>query len=307
VLIAESDLNDPRFVTPRDAGGIGLDAQWSDDFHHALFTVLCPDQKQGYYSDFGSLAQLAKALQHTFVYDGIYSDHRQRIHGRPPRGLSQHRFLGFIQDHDQVGNRAIGDRFGHIVGSERVKIAAALVLTSPFVPMLFQGEEWSASSPFQYFADHTDPELARAVSKGRTHEFAAFGWDPSSVPDPENPAAFENSKLNWDEIQQPEHAEILDWYRALIQLRRSTPSLNDGTPGNTCVTFDEQKKWMRIQRGNILVLCNLGPEHEFPLSPDASILLASQTIHEPGHGFITLPQDSIVILEASHHTEVSNP
>jgi maltooligosyltrehalose trehalohydrolase len=305
VLIAESDLNDPRFVTPREVGGIGMDAQWSDDFHHALFTALCPNERQGYYTDFGSLAQLAKALERSYVYDGIYSNHRERIHGRPPLGLSQHRFLGYIQDHDQVGNRAAGDRLGHITNSGRVKIAAAIVLTSPFIPMLFQGEEWSASSPFQYFADHTDPELARAVSKGRTHEFAAFGWDPSSVPDPEKPATFENSKLKWDEIERPDHAEVLEWYRALIRLRRSTPCLNDGTPGNTHVTYDEQGKWLRMNRGNLTVLCNLGEEHRFALAASARVLLASQSVSQPDHNSITLTPDSIVILETTLHTEKS--
>jgi maltooligosyltrehalose trehalohydrolase len=305
VLIAESDLNDPRFVTPREVGGIGMDAQWSDDFHHALFTALCPNERQGYYTDFGSLAQLAKALERSYVYDGIYSNHRERIHGRPPLGLSQHRFLGYIQDHDQVGNRAAGDRLGHITNTGRVKIAAAIVLTSPFVPMLFQGEEWSASSPFQYFADHTDPELARAVSKGRTHEFAAFGWDPSSVPDPEKPATFENSKLKWDEIERPDHAEVLEWYRALIRLRRSTPCLNDGTPGNTRVTYDEQGKWLRMNRGNLTVLCNLGEEHRFALAASARVLLASQSVSQPDHNSITLTPDSIVILETPLHNEKS--
>jgi maltooligosyltrehalose trehalohydrolase len=304
VLIAESDLNDPRFVTPREAGGLGMDAQWSDDFHHALFTVLCPGERQGYYTDFGSLAQLAKALEETFVYDGIYSYHRERNHGRPPLGLSQHRFLGYIQDHDQVGNRAVGERLGHLANIGRVKIAAALVLTSPFVPMLFQGEEWSASSPFQYFADHTDPELAHSVSKGRTQEFAAFGWDPSSVPDPESRQTFENSKLKWDEIKQSNHAEILEWYRALIRLRRRTRSLNDGTPGNTSVTFDEQQKWLRMERGNT-ILCNLGNEHRFPLPPGTHVLLASPTI-EPDRDSIALPPNSVVILDSFHHGHALN-
>lgn len=302
VLIAESDLNDPRFVTPREGGGLGMDAQWSDDFHHALFTVLCPGERQGYYTDFGSIAQLATSLEETFVYDGIYSHYRKRIHGKPPLGLSQHRFLGYIQDHDQVGNRAMGDRLGHIANAERVKIAAAFVLTGPFVPMLFQGEEWSATSPFQYFADHTDPELARAVSKGRTHEFAAFGWDPASVPDPEIPSTFLNSKLKWDEIQQSSHAEMLEWYRALIHLRRSTPSLNDGSAGNTRATFDEQEMWLRIQRAHITVICNLGEERTFPLPTGAHILLASQTISQSDETNITLPQDSVVIIKSRRRT-----
>ncbi len=139
VLIAESDLNDPRIVAPREAGGLGMDAQWSDDFHHALFTILSGESEVGYYADFGSMAQLAKALEQTFVYDGIYSRYRQRIHGRSAAGVPQRRFLGYIQNHDQVGNRAVGDRIAEIAGIERAKIAAALVLTAPFVPMLFQG------------------------------------------------------------------------------------------------------------------------------------------------------------------------
>jgi maltooligosyltrehalose trehalohydrolase len=220
VLIAESDLNDPRVVTPREGGGFGFDAQWSDDFHHALFAALNPKERDGYYADFGTLAQLAKAIERTFVYDGIYSGYRNRIHGRPTGTLSQHRFLGYIQNHDQVGNRAVGDRISHISGVQRAKIAAAMFLLSPFVPMLFQGEEWAATSPFQYFADHQDPELARMVSQGRRKEFSAFGWDPASIPDPEDPATFEASKLKWDETMQPGHAEMLEWYHTLIRLRR---------------------------------------------------------------------------------------
>ncbi|MGB6192401.1 MAG: malto-oligosyltrehalose trehalohydrolase, partial [Terracidiphilus sp.] len=199
VLIAESDLNDPRIVAPREAGGLGIDAQWSDDFHHALFTILS-EREAGYYADFGSMAQLAKALEQTFVYDGIYSHYRQRIHGRSAAGVPQRRFLGYIQNHDQVGNRAVGDRIAAIAGIERSKIAAALVLTAPFVPMLFQGEEWAASSPFQYFANHDEPEMARLVSEGRRKEFAAFGWKPEQIPDPEDPATFERSKLDWSEV-----------------------------------------------------------------------------------------------------------
>ncbi len=145
VVIAESDLNDPRLVTAREAGGYGMDAQWSDDFHHALVTVLCAGGG-GYYSDFGSLADLAKSLREVFVYDGRYSKYRDRVHGRPVRGLPGWRFLGFSQNHDQVGNRAKGERLAHLVSTGRAKIAAALVLTAPFVPMIFQGEEWAASA-----------------------------------------------------------------------------------------------------------------------------------------------------------------
>jgi maltooligosyltrehalose trehalohydrolase len=276
VLIAESDLNDPAMVTPRIAGGLGMDAQWSDDFHHALFTVLNPGPSEGYYADFGQLAQLAKALQKTFVYDGIYSQFRERAHGRPTGNLSQHKFLGYIQNHDQIGNRAVGDRIAEIVGLARAKIAAALVLLGPFVPMIFQGDEWASTSPFQYFADHEDPEMAKLVSEGRQKEFAAFGWNPKSIPDPENRETFQRSKLNWDEVDSGEHAEMLAWYKKLIQLRRSTPDLNNGEPGNIEVVFDEEMKWFRMRRGEISVNCNLDEaEQRLAVAAKSELLVAS--------------------------------
>ena len=188
-LIPESDLNDPRLLWPHERGGFGLDAQWSDDFHHALHAVLT-GERTGYYDDFGTLADLAKALRNAYVYDGRYSAHRQRHHGRPPVGLDGHHFLGYAQKHDQVGNRAQGERLSQLVSPGRLKIAAALVLTSPFVPMLFQGEEWGASTPFQYFTDHPEPDLAKAVREGRRQEFAAFGWKPEDIPDPQTPETF---------------------------------------------------------------------------------------------------------------------
>lgn len=297
VLIAESDSNDPRIVTAREAGGFGIGAQWSDDFHHALFAILTPGPLGGYYEDFGSLAQLAKALQHTFVYDGIYSKHRKRVHGKPPVNLPQHRFLGYIQNHDQVGNRATGDRVHESAGLERAMIAAAIVLMSPFVPMIFQGEEWAASSPFQYFADHQDPALARAVSEGRNGEFEAFGWDPQSIPDPEKRETFQRSKLNWDELSDGNHSRIQDWYRELIRLRRSTPALNNAQPGNVHVSFDETMKWLMLERGEIRTICNLGQgEHAFSI-PEGSILLLSSRPGVAIHDWaLTLPADSVAIV-----------
>ena len=176
-----------------------MDAQWSDDFHHALFTVLSREKLGGYYSDFGSLAQLGKAMEQTFVYDGIFSRHRNRIHGRTARNLSQHRFLGFIQNHDQVGNQAVGDRISQSSGIDRAKIAAALVLLGPFIPMLFQGEEWAATSPFLYFADHEDRELARQVSEGWARYARVSGlWlgTLQTIPEPQKATRrFERSKL----------------------------------------------------------------------------------------------------------------
>jgi maltooligosyltrehalose trehalohydrolase len=297
VLVAESDLNDPRVVTPREAGGFGIDAQWSDDFHHALFAILNPRERGGYYADFGSLAQLAKALEQTFVYDGIYSRYRRRNHGRPVGGLSQHRFLGYIQTHDQVGNRAAGDRVSHVCGLARAQIAAAVVLLAPFAPMLFQGEEWAASSPFPYFANHDDPELARLVSEGRKKEFAAFGWDPASVPDPESPATFAASKLDWRELTEPEHAGMLEWYRALIRLRRSTPCLNDGSAGNARATFDEQEKWLRFERGVVALIANLGArDRAFSVPSAACVVLASPGETQIAGGTLVLPPDGVAVL-----------
>ena len=300
-LIAESDLNAPIVVTSREARGYGIHAQWSDDFHHALFTVLHAEPGKGYYSDFGSLQKLAKALQCVFVYDGAYSMYRERHHGRPVEGLSAHRFLGFIQNHDQVGNRAVGDRLEHIVGMDRAKVAAGIVFTAPLVPLIFQGEEFAASSPFQYFADHDDPVMARSVSEGRLSEFAAFGWDRSVIPDPEEPETFRRSKLNWNQIHEGRHAEMLDWYRRLIHLRRTTPALNDGELRNVNVSFDEERRWLVMNRGGeqtpVKILCNLGETTIDLPNPDGlPIALASRVGVGAGDGKVTLPPYSLAIL-----------
>jgi maltooligosyltrehalose trehalohydrolase len=298
-LIAESDLNDPRVVTPRAAGGLGMDAQWSDDFHHALFAVLSPGSKDGYYEDFGDLGQLAKALEQNFVYDGIYSRYRIRVHGRPAGHVPQHRFLGYIQNHDQVGNRALGDRLRQIAGFDRARIAAAVVLLGPFVPMLFQGEEWAASSPFQYFADHEDPEMARLVREGRKREFAAFGWAPESIPDPVSRETFERSKLNWNEIGEGEHAEMAAWYRALIRLRRMTPSLQRDEPGTARVVFDELEKTFSMERGDVTLCCNLSDsDRQFRVQEGRQMVLSSRTATPVKEGFLVIPPDTIGIIKS---------
>lgn len=295
-LIAESDLNDPRLVTAPEAGGYGLDAAWSDDFHHALVTVLTGD-RQGYYADFGRLEDLAKSLEHIFVYDGHYSPYRDRIHGRPATGLSGWKFLGYSQDHDQVGNRAQGERLSHIVSEGRAKIAAALVMTAPFVPMLFQGEEFACSAPFQYFTDHEDTELGRLVSEGRKREFAAFGWDPEDIPDPQAAETFQRSKLDWAQLDQEPHRSMLDWYRSLIRLRHATPALTDGRMEGVNVRFDESAKWLSMQRGPILVVANLGEaNYMLPLPAAAQIELKSSPEVKVGDGRIELAPDTVVIL-----------
>jgi maltooligosyltrehalose trehalohydrolase len=299
VLIAESNLNDPRVVKAREVGGYGMDAQWSDDFHHALFTVLTEEgAEKGYYTDFGTMAKLAKALTKTFVQDGTtYSQYRGRSHGRPVEGLSPQQFLGFIQNHDQVGNRAIGDRVVEAVGMDRAKVAAGLVLTSPFIPMLFEGEEFAASTPFQYFADHEEPEMAKAVKEGRRGEFAAFGWNPADIPDPEDVKTFERSKLKWDEVHKGQHEEMFQWYRGLIALRRGSASLNNGEPGQTKVTFDGEKNWLVMERGAVTVVCNLGKERlEFENPKHLSLVIASREDVKATKSAVRLPPDTLAIL-----------
>jgi maltooligosyltrehalose trehalohydrolase len=298
VLIAESDLNDPKIVTPREARGYGMDAQWSDDFHHALFALL-HHEHGGYYDDFGSLEKLVKSLTSVFVYDGVYSKYRKRRHGRPVEGLSAHHFIGFIQNHDQIGNRAVGDRLEHLVGMDRAKIAAAIVLTSPFVPMIFQGEEFAASTPFQYFADHEDEEMAKMVSAGRKKEFAAFGWDESTIPDPEKRETFERSKLDWDEVSEGKHAEMLAWVTKLIHIRRDSMSLNDGDTGHTQVRFDGEKNWLAMERGLVQVLANLGAEVvEYEAAEGYRVVAESKDGAEVSGRTISLPPNSLAILSA---------
>ncbi len=301
-LIAESDLNNPTIVRPIEANGFGMDAQWSDDFHHALFTLLHveSDQTKGYYSDFGEFECLAKSLKDMFVYDGVYSEYRQRKHGRPVDSLSAHHFIGFIQNHDQVGNRATGDRLEHIVGVPRTKMALGIVLTAPFVPMLFQGEEFAASTPFLYFADHEDPEMAKLVAEGRKKEFAAFGWDEAQIPNPEDLSTFTNSRLNWAEVEEPMHADMFQWTARLIQIRRNSISLNDGDRGHLKVHFNEEDKWLRMDRNLVSVFANLGAAPaSFRVSKDYELLLASiadSTFIEDEH--VTIPPDGFAILSA---------
>jgi maltooligosyltrehalose trehalohydrolase len=258
VLIAESDLNDPRIVRPRPAGGYGLDAQWSDDFHHAIHVALT-GERTGYYADFGGLAPVGTALTRAFVYTGQYAPSRRRRHGRSLEGLGGERFVVCLQNHDQIGNRARGERLGHLTSAGRLHVAAALLLTAPFVPMLFQGEEWAAS-PFQYFTDHDDRGLARAVVEGRRDEFAAFGWRADDVPDPQAPETFARSRLDWGEQARDVHRASLAWYAALLELRRRQSDLGVGDPRDVQVTVDEERGLLTVHRGACVVVANIGPD-----------------------------------------------
>lgn len=295
VLIAESDLNDPRIVWPRERGGYGFDAQWSDDFHHALHTVLT-GERTGYYEDFGTLDQLASALRDGFVYGGIYSRFRDRTHGRAPHGVPGCRFVVSAQNHDQVGNRAQGERLSQLVTPGRLRIAAALLLTAPYVPLLFQGEEWGASTPFLYFTAH-DEELGRLVSMGRQREFAAFGWDPADIPDPQAPETFERSRLDWDEPERPGHRDLLDWHRRLIALRRATPSLRDPDREACRVTVSSAESWILVRRREIATVCNLaGEARRIPLGEDGQVLLSSSPHARLEGTAMHMPPESAAIL-----------
>jgi maltooligosyltrehalose trehalohydrolase len=298
-LIAESDLNDPKLITPREAGGYGLQAQWDDDVHHALHTLLT-GERQGYYGDFGSLDCLQSVLESAFFHAGTWSSFRQRTHGRPVnRQLTPgHRFVAFLQNHDQIGNRAVGDRLSALLSPGLLKVGATLLLTAPFTPMLFMGEEWAASSPWQFFTSHPEPELASAVRNGRRREFAAHGWAEAEVPDPQDRATFERSKLDWDEPAKPGHAEMLDLYRRLIALRRSRPELSDPWLSKVEVWHGDQH--VVIKRGNCLVAANLAPVPQTVSlrAVPTKVLLAT----EPGvvlqRDRVELPAESAVVVFA---------
>ena len=293
-LVAESDLNDPRFVRSHDAGGFGLDASWADEWHHALRSVLTGDTS-GYYADFGRFEHLAKALRQAWVYDGGWSEHRQRHHGRPPTGLNGSQFVVCTQNHDQVGNRAVGDRPSRNMSDGRLRIAAALLLTSPFTPMLFQGEEWGTTTPFQYFTDHDDPELGRAVSEGRRNEFSYFGWDPADVPDPQDRSTFERSKLDWSQLDDGIHRSMYDWYRELIGLRRAFPCLSDPRLDRIDVEVDADTQTLIVRRGDIDVLVNLGAA-EWAVACDGRVLAASDPRITSAVGSVTVPPDAVALV-----------
>ncbi|MFP4482619.1 MAG: malto-oligosyltrehalose trehalohydrolase [Thermovirgaceae bacterium] len=300
-VIAESDLNDPRLVRDMEAGGYGLDAQWSDDFHHAVH-ALVTKEKNGYYGDFGKVAEVVKALEKTFVYDGVYSPFRKRRHGRDAGDVPPERFLGYIQNHDQVGNRALGERLGHLCGRRLQKVAAACMFLSPFVPMLFQGEEWNTSSPFLYFTDHSDEKLGEAVRNGRRREFSGFGWDPADIPDPQEAKTFTRSKIDWAERETSEGRDMLEWYKRLAAFRRTHPALKRGRR-NMQVTFDEENRWLMLQRESVLLLCNFGSNPvivPFPENAgDAVLRLKSQEGVVAGKGSFRLPSESAAVFEVN--------
>jgi maltooligosyltrehalose trehalohydrolase len=305
-LIAESDRNDPSTVSPRGpggAGGTGLHAQWADDIHHGLHAALT-GESQGYYGDFATPGALTKVLTTPFFHDGTWSSFRGRSHGRPVDRAHTPgwRFVASLQTHDQVGNRMTGERLSHLLSPGVLACGAALLLTSAYTPMLFMGEEWGASTPWQYFTDHTDPELAKAVQEGRKNEFASHGWDRDEVPDPQAPETVEHSRLDWDEVHTGTHGRLLDWYRSLIALRHRASELHDGRLDAVEVQHDVESGVLVMTRGRYRTVVNLADdERSVPLDGgDAAtypVLLAWEpegtTVRD---GALTLPATSAAVL-----------
>jgi len=245
-LIGESNLNDTRLLRPVEAGGHGLDAQWNDDFHHSLH-VLLTNEQSGYYQDFGSLSHLAKAFREGFVYSGEYSPYRQRRHGSRSVDIPAQRFVVFAQNHDQVGNRMLGERLSQLVSFAQLKLAAGAVILSPFIPLLFMGEEYGETAPLLYFIEHSDTALVEAVRRGRREEFAAFRWQ-GEIPDPQDESTFLTAKLNRKLKGEGHHRTLLEFYQALIELRKSNPALAVLSKENMEVISKEKKKLLFIRR-----------------------------------------------------------
>lgn len=308
VLIAESDRNDPATVAPRGsggAGGLGLHGQWADDVHHALHVALS-GETQGYYADFAEPTALVKVLGHTpFLHDGTLSTFRGQRHGRPvdPDVTPGWRFVASLQTHDQVGNRAAGDRLCHLTSDGLSAIGAALLLTSPYTPMLFMGEEWAARTKWQYFTDHQEEWLAQSIRDGRNGEFAAHGWS-QSVPDPQAKQTVIDSRLDWTERAEPAHARMLAWYRLLLRLRGTASALRDTPLGHSSVTMDTDTSLWVVRRGDVMVVANFSEQpREVDLTGESAgrhtlavwdgATVVDDTLRIGGHDVIVLgPQDN---------------
>ena len=298
-LIAESDLNDASIVTPVEEGGWGMDAQWDDDVHHALHALLTGEQ-QGYYCDFGSLPVLAKVLTSAFLHDGSHSTFRGRTHGHPvDRARTPgSRFVVALQNHDQVGNRAAGERLPELTSPGLLRVGAVLLLTAPFVPMLWMGEEWAASTRWPFFTSHPQPDLAESTGAGRLAEFKDHGWDVSQMVDPQDPSAYREAILDWSELNRAPHAAVLDLYRRLIALRAQEHDLRDPRLDRVQVDYDEQARWVVVHRGRFRVLANLAAHEQQVPIPAREIVLATDAAHIDGDT-VRLAAESAAIVTVS--------
>ena len=314
-LIVELDLNDTKFIDPIERGGFGMDAQWIDEFHHAL-RVTAGQEGSGYYSDFSGLAHLAKAYQDAYVYDGQYSPHRNKFFGVKADRAGGNQFIVFSQNHDQVGNRMLGERTSELVSFEMQKLMAGAVLVSPFLPMLFMGEEWSEPNPFQYFVSHTDPDLAEAVRKGRKAEFAAFHAQ-GEAPDPMAEETFNRSKLQWHLLEEGRHKTALSFYKTLIALRKQVPALKNLHRKGITVDFSEEDQTLflhrRHEQDEVLCLMNFSKERrqiKRIKADEWAIILDSAGEQWGGSGAaiieantVTIQGESIVILSNQTNQE----
>jgi maltooligosyltrehalose trehalohydrolase len=281
LVIAESGLNDPRVIRPRARGGYGCQAQWADDFHHALRTLLT-DDREGYYEEFGRVADLAKAYLRPFVHDGQYSSFRRRRFGAPAWDRPTEQFVVFSQNHDQVGNRAFGDR----LPAQARRLAAFCVLLSPFTPLLFMGEEYGETAPFQFFTDHIDARIARATREGRRQEFADFADFAEEIPDPQDPATFAASKLGAS--RDPELEEL---YSELLRWR---PRLSGEVEH---ASFDESPRWLRLRRGEHELICNFARRSQI-LRAGGEVLLCTHPVQSRRDGLRMAPLSGVLVATA---------
>ena len=298
-MIAESDANDPRFVRPPRLGGYGFDAQWSDDFHHAVHANLT-GERQGYFQDFGGIGAVAKALSDRFVNDGRYSPYRRRRYGRPAVDFPSDRFVVCVQNHDQVGNRATGERLTALVTPEALRLAAALLLLSPYVPLLFMGEEYGETNPFLYFVSHGDPALVESVRQGRRKEFAAFGW-VGDIPDPQSEDTFKRSRLDWSRPSQLRHARLRSLYADLLRLRGTDPALRPGAAA-VKVQHDQAAGWLSIHlsagTSGLAALFNFAREEASLLldeAPGFRLVLSTDDTRYGGLDRVTTRGDTAVL------------
>ncbi|MDT0685874.1 malto-oligosyltrehalose trehalohydrolase [Autumnicola psychrophila] len=306
VLIAESDLNDTKIINEYKKGGFGLEAQWVDDFHHSLHTLIT-GENEGYYNDYGKMANLGKSLEQAFVYDGIYSNFRKRTIGNSPKGLPSSKFVVCIQNHDQVGNRMLGDRLSQLVSFEKLKLAAGVMLTSSFVPMLFMGEEFAEDQVFQYFVSHGDPELVKAVQEGRKREFEYFNHHGGEFPDPQSEETFNNSKLNWSFQEEGSKMAIFGLYKELIRLRKEGAFQAFYTKEKSSEA-DEENKTLRLSAGGLTALYNFSEDSKKMNLPEGEhqLVFASadkkwsgpQDFPQKVSGAVNIPPESLIICKS---------
>ena len=311
-VIPESDLNDVRVINPTELGGHGLDAQWNDDFHHCLHALLT-GEKRGYYEDFGAIDQMEKAYRDGFAYSGQYSSFRKRRHGSSSKDRPAHQFVVFSQNHDQVGNRMLGERLSSLATFEQLKLAAGVVLLSPFIPLLFMGEEYGETAPFLYFVSHGDEELIEAVRRGRKEEFRAFGWE-GEIPDPQAEETFLKSKIDLELRQHDQHRTVLGFYKELLRLRRETASLNNISKTDMEVRTFAAEKMLLVRRWKaceeVFSLFNFSEDqHAVPLTLPEGVLekmLDSSEIRWAGTGSSTEPsidaRGQVVVVRMNPHS-----